>query len=182
MKAVESLQYRVTVGDVAAKAGLNVEVAQQGLLALASETQAHLEVSNSGEIAYEFDKNFRGVLRNKYWQIRMKALLAKIWQVVFYLIRLSFGLFLLLSIALIFIAIFALMVAASSQGGNSRDDRDGGGFGGGFGFGFRRLISFIYLTLTMGGGDRATPIDLQTVAALAAHTVAHIKGAASSTF
>ncbi|MEM8502551.1 MAG: hypothetical protein AAF716_05295, partial [Cyanobacteria bacterium P01_D01_bin.1] len=59
MQAVESLNYRVTVGDVATKAGLNVEVAQQGLLALASETQGHMQVSDSGEIAYEFSKNFR---------------------------------------------------------------------------------------------------------------------------
>ncbi|MGB7087781.1 MAG: hypothetical protein WBD47_19645 [Phormidesmis sp.] len=130
MAAVESLKYRVTVGDVAAQSGLNVELAQQGLLALASETQAHLQVSEAGEIAYEFPKNFRGVLRNKYWQLRLQETLAKIWQVVFYIIRLSFGLMLLLSIALIFIAIFALMVAASSQGGGGgdRNDRRGGGF------------------------------------------------------
>lgn len=130
MKAVESLKYRVTVGDVAAQAGLNVDVAQQGLLALASETQAHLQVSNAGEIAYEFPKNFRGVLRNKYWQLRFQALLDQVWQVVFYIIRLSFGIMLLLSIALIFIAIFALMIAASSQGGggNNNNDRRGGGF------------------------------------------------------
>ncbi|MEL6815380.1 MAG: hypothetical protein AAFP03_11270 [Cyanobacteria bacterium J06598_3] len=134
MKAVESLKYRVTVGDVATRAGLNVEIAQQGLLALASETQAHLQVSDAGEIAYEFPKNFRGVLRNKYWQLRVQALLSKVWQVVFYLIRLSFGIMLLLSIAVIFIAIAALMIAASSQGGGggNRDNRRGGG---GFGFG-----------------------------------------------
>lgn len=35
MQAVESLKYRVTVGEVAANAGLNVEMAQQGLLVLA---------------------------------------------------------------------------------------------------------------------------------------------------
>ncbi|MEL7224071.1 MAG: hypothetical protein AAGL17_04205 [Cyanobacteria bacterium J06576_12] len=51
MQAVEALKYRVTVGEVAANSGLNVEVAQQGLLALASETQGHMQVSESGEIA-----------------------------------------------------------------------------------------------------------------------------------
>ncbi|MGB3299540.1 MAG: hypothetical protein WBA76_14850 [Phormidesmis sp.] len=127
MKAVESLKYRVTVGDVAAQAGLNVETAQQGLLALASETQGHLQVSEAGEIAYEFPKNFRSVLRNKYWQLRFQAIAAKIWQVVFYIIRISFGIILMLSIAVIFIAIFALTIAASSQGGGDRDDRGGGG-------------------------------------------------------
>ncbi|MEL6602692.1 MAG: hypothetical protein AAFP20_05630 [Cyanobacteria bacterium J06614_10] len=129
MQAVETLDYRVTVGDVAARAGLNVEVAQQGLLALASETQGHMQVSDSGEIAYEFPRNFRGALRNKYWQLRVQEALSKIWQVVFYLIRLSFGIMLLVSMAIIAIAIIALMIAASSQGGGgNRDDRRGGGF------------------------------------------------------
>lgn len=134
MQAVESLDYRVTVGDVAARAGLNVEIAQQGLLALASETQGHMQVSDTGEIAYEFPRNFQGILRNKYWQLRFRETLSRIWQVVFYIIRLSFGVMLLVSIAIIFIAIFALMIAASSQGGGDRDNRRGGGFGGGFFF------------------------------------------------
>lgn len=146
MKAVESLSYRVTVGDVAAQAGLNVEVAQQGLLALASETQGHLQVSETGEIAYEFPKNFRGVLRNKYWQLRLQEIAAKVWQVVFYGIRLSFGILLMLSIVVIFVAIFALTIALNSQGGGNSDDRDGG-FGGGFmisPFNFFYLFDFNY--------------------------------------
>ena len=117
MQAVEALDYRVTVGDVAARAGLNIATAQQGLLTLASETQGHMQVSDTGEIAYEFPRNFQGILRNKYWQLRFRETLSKIWQVVFYIIRLSFGVMLLVSIAIIFIAIFALMIAASSQGG-----------------------------------------------------------------
>jgi hypothetical protein len=146
MQAVEALKYRVTVGDVAARAGLNVEVAQQGLLALASETQAHLQVSEAGEIAYEFPKNFRAALRNKYWQLRFQEIVAKVWQVVFYLIRVSFGIVLMLSIAVIFIAIFILTLVVSSQGGGNSDDRDGG-MGGGFmisPFNFFYLFDFDY--------------------------------------
>ncbi|MGC1309251.1 MAG: hypothetical protein WA885_18680 [Phormidesmis sp.] len=146
MQAVESLDYRATVGDVAARAGLNIEVAQQGLLALASETQGHMQVSDEGEIAYEFSKNFRSVLRNKYWQLQLQETLAKIWQVVFYIIRVSFGVVLMVSIALIFVAIFALMIAAQSQGGSGdRDDRRGGGFGFGISpFNFFYLFDFNY--------------------------------------
>ena len=126
MQAVESLNYRVTVGDVAAQAGLDVQVAQQGLLALASETQGHMQVSEAGEIAYEFPRNFKSILRNKYWQLRMQETLSKVWQVAFYLIRVSFGVVLVTSIVIIWVAIFALMIAASSQGGGSRDRRGGG--------------------------------------------------------
>ncbi|MEO0769983.1 MAG: hypothetical protein AAFY72_11215 [Cyanobacteria bacterium J06649_4] len=108
MQAVESLGYRVTVGDVASRAGLNVEVAQQGVLALASETQANMQVAESGDVAYVFPRNFRGVLRNKYWQLRFQEMLSKIWQVVFYVVRVSFGIMLLVSIAIIAIAISAI--------------------------------------------------------------------------
>ena len=151
MQAVESQGYRVTVGDVAAKAGLNVEIAQQGLLALASETQAHMQVSDSGEIAYEFPRNFRSVLRNKYWQLQVQAALTKVWEVLFYIVRISFGIMLMLSIALIFIAIFALTIAAQSQGGGDRDNRGGGGF-------YISPFNFFYLfDFNYGRGRRRYP-------------------------
>ncbi|NJM96466.1 MAG: hypothetical protein HC800_03980, partial [Phormidesmis sp. RL_2_1] len=153
MQAVESLHYRVTVGDVAARAGLNVEVAQQGLLALASQAQGHMQVSDTGEIAYEFPRNFRGVLRNKYWQLRFQEMAAKVWQVVFYLIRVSFGVVLLVSIAIIAIAIIALMVAMSSQGGGDRDDRRDGGFS----FGFSPFNFFYLFDFNYGRGRRRYP-------------------------
>jgi cytochrome c biogenesis protein CcdA len=128
MTAVESLDYRVTVGDVAAKAGLNLEVAQQGLIALAADTQAHLQVSEAGEIAYEFPNNFRTILRNRYWRLRLQETWQKIWRVLFYLIRISFGILLILSIVLIVAAIVALTIAAnSSRDDNNRSSRSGGG-------------------------------------------------------
>ncbi len=154
MQAVEALKYRVTVGDVAARAGLNVEVAQQGLLALASETQGHMEVSDSGEIAYEFSRNFRSVLRNKYWQIRAQAMLSKVGQVAFYIVRISFGIMLMVSMLIIAIAIFALFIAMSSQsGGNSRDDRRGGGMS----FGFSPFNIIYLFDFNYGRGRRRYP-------------------------
>ncbi|PZO21182.1 MAG: hypothetical protein DCF25_05460 [Leptolyngbya foveolarum] len=152
MQAVEALDYRVTVGDVAAKAGLNVEIAQQGLLALASETQGHMQVSDSGEIAYEFSRNFRGVLRNKYWQLRLQAILSKVWNVLFYIIRISFGIILMVLVAAVFLAIFALTIAAQSQGGgDNRDNRGGGGF-------YISPFNFFYLfNFNYGRGGRRNP-------------------------
>jgi hypothetical protein len=128
-KAVERLDYRVTVGDVAAAAGLPIHEAQQGLLALASDVQAHLQVSEAGEIAYVFPKNIRGILFNKYWRLRLQATWERIWRVLFYLIRISFGILLILSLVLIVVAITILVVAASSS--RQDDDRGGGDFGGG---------------------------------------------------
>ncbi|MEM6437562.1 MAG: hypothetical protein AAF773_27455 [Cyanobacteria bacterium P01_D01_bin.115] len=130
MEAVESLDYRVTVGDVAAKSGLELAVAQQQLNALAADTLAHLQVSEAGEIAYEFPKGFRAILRNKYWRLRWQQTWEKIWGVLFYLIRISFGVLLILSILLIMVAIAIILIALSAS--QRDDDRGGGGgFGGG---------------------------------------------------
>jgi hypothetical protein len=126
MQAVEQLGYRATVGDVAAQAGLNVAVAQQGLLALASEAKGHLQVAESGEVVYQFPQDFRDVLRNKYLWLQIQEWLGKAWGIVFYLIRISFGVALILSIALIAIALVAIAIAASA--GRDGDSDDGGGF------------------------------------------------------
>lgn len=133
MKAVEQLDYRVTVGDVAARAGLNVNLAEQGLLALASEAGGHLQVAESGDIAYLFPKNFRSVLRNKFLRLRLREWWDKVWRVLFYLIRISFGIILLLSIVLIFVAIAIIVISINSSSdndnsGGSRHSSGGGGF------------------------------------------------------
>ncbi len=122
VKSIEKLDYRVTVGDVAAEAGLELNLAQQGLLALASDAGGHLQVAESGDVVYLFPKNFRSILRNKYWQLRWQQWWSKVWQVLFYLIRISFGIILIASIALMLIAIVIIIIAI-----NSSDDREGGG-------------------------------------------------------
>lgn len=127
VQAVEQLGYRVTVGDVAAQIGLDVGQAQQGLLALASDVGGHMQVANSGEIAYQFPQNLRGVLRNKYWRLRLQEWWQKIWKVLFYLIRISFGIVLLVSIVLVFLTI-AIIITATNRDGDDRGDRGGGGF------------------------------------------------------
>jgi hypothetical protein len=127
VQAVEQLGYRVTVGDVAAQVGLDVSRAQQGLLALASDVGGHMQVAQSGEIAYQFPQNLRGVLRNKYWRLRLQEWWQKVWKVLFYIIRISFGVVLLVSIALIFVAI-AIILTTINRDGDDRGDRGGGGF------------------------------------------------------
>ncbi len=134
MKAVENLNYRVTVGDVAATAGLDVQYAERGLLALASEAGGHLQVAESGDIAYLFPKDFQGILRNKYLRLKLQEWWQKVWRVLFYLIRISFGLLLLISIVLIFVTIAIIVISTNSdRNGNSSGGRRSSG-GGGFGF------------------------------------------------
>jgi hypothetical protein len=135
MQAVEQLGYRVTVGDVAAKAGLDVNFAQRELLTLASEAGGNLQVAESGDIAYLFPNNFRDILRNKFLRLQLQEWWQKIWRVLFYLIRISFGIVLVASILLIFVAITLLLSNSdSNNGGGGGEGGGGGGRGGGFFF------------------------------------------------
>ncbi len=129
MRAVEHLGYRVTVGDVATQAGLNVNMTEAGLLALASDAGGHLQVAETGEIVYLFPKNFRSILNNKFLRLRLKEWWEKIWKVLFYLIRISFGIILIASIVLIFVAIAAIMIAASASRDDDSGSHDSGGGG-----------------------------------------------------
>lgn len=129
MTAVEQLDYRVTAGDVAARIGIDVRLAEHALLALASDTQGHLQVADTGDVVYLFPRSFRTILRNKYLRLRLQGWWNKLWRVLFYLIRISFGILLLLSILLIFAAILIITIAASSNNSDndSRDNDSGGG-------------------------------------------------------
>ncbi|PSB08260.1 hypothetical protein C7B76_26715, partial [filamentous cyanobacterium CCP2] len=127
MEAVEKLNYRVTIGDVAAQSGLDIKVAERDLLELASEAGGHLQVAESGDIAYLFPRNFRGVLRNKYLRLRIQDWWNKVWEALFYIIRVSFGILLIVSIVLIFVTILVILMSM-----NSRNDSGGrGSYGGG---------------------------------------------------
>ena len=123
INAVEQLDYRVTVGDVATKAGLNVATVEQGLLAIATAAGGHMQVAETGDLVYLFPKNLRGVLRSRSLKLRLQETWQKIWRVLFYIIRISFGTVLIASIVLIFLTIVAITIAAS----NNRDEDDRGG-------------------------------------------------------
>ncbi len=141
LNAIEKLNYRVTVGDVATETGFKVQQAQQGVVALASDVGGHLQVSESGDITYLFPKNLRGILRNKYLRLRLQEWWQKIWRVLFYLIRISFGIILIASIILMAIAIFVIVI-----GFQMSSDEDSGGdddFGGGGGFSLNIFPMFL---------------------------------------
>jgi hypothetical protein len=131
---VEKLNYRVTIGDVAAQSGLDLNTAQREVLAIASETGGNIQVAESGEIAYKFAPNFRQVLVSRSFWLQVKENLKGVWKWVFLGIRFSFGILLIVSIAIVVIGIIAATIALNqSRSDNDRDDRrsDRGG-GGGF--------------------------------------------------
>ncbi|WP_019500960.1 hypothetical protein [Pseudanabaena sp. PCC 6802] len=140
MKAVEKLNYRVTVGDVAAHSGLSLATASIQLMSLATDSGGHLQVSQSGDLAYVFSRNFRNILLNRSFKLRMQAWLQSAWKWAFFLIRISFGIVLIISIAIVVIAIIIALIAlqnsnnsdssssSSSSSDRSYDSRGGGVF------------------------------------------------------
>ncbi len=67
----------MTVGDVAAKAGLAVSQASSALNALAADTGATLRVSDSGDLLYVFQPGVRAALAAKSWRLRLAQALDK---------------------------------------------------------------------------------------------------------
>lgn len=137
MEAVEKLNYRVTIGDVAAQSGLDLNTAQREILALASETGGNIQVAESGEVAYKFAPDFRQILVSRSFWLQVKESLKGVWKWVFYAIRISFGILLIVSILIVVLGIIAATIALNSQkSGNDRDDRRSDNRGGGGGFFF----------------------------------------------
>eukprot|EP00854_Cymbomonas_tetramitiformis_P032153 gene32153-40670_t len=69
---VEALE---ELGEVASKAGLKVTEVEEGLVALAADTLATLEVSEAGEVLYTFPDDVTGTLRNKSFRLRIEPVL-----------------------------------------------------------------------------------------------------------
>jgi hypothetical protein len=121
IKAVEKLNYRVTVGDVAAQSGLSLATASIQLMSLATDSGGHLQVAQSGDIAYVFSRNFRNILLNRSFKLRLQAWLQAVWKWVFFLIRISFGIVLIVSIVIVVIAIIVALIALQSANSSDRD-------------------------------------------------------------
>ena len=130
MTAVDRLQYRATVGDVATQSGLNVAIAEQGVLALAAQTGAQMQVTESGDIAYTFPKNFRSTLQARYWQLRLQAWWDGISGTLFWIVRVMFGCSLFVVLFAILAVGFVMITTMNSNDDNSSDS--GGGSGGGW--------------------------------------------------
>ncbi len=119
LQAIDKLGKRVTAADVATATGTSITQAQRQLSTLAQLTSGTLEVSNEGSLVYAFSNGYRGTLSARSGRRRLQETWATVSPVLFYMARLSFGVALIASIALIFTAIIALQSTSSN-----RDDRD----------------------------------------------------------
>ncbi len=123
IKAIRQLGRRVTVADVAAKTGLSLHGVTAQLNSIASETRGDLQVSTSGDIAYCFPIGFQ----NTYIATGIKRAFqqagATLFRVGFYLLRVSFGIMLIVS--LVTIVVLAFIVLTAMQRGSDSDSGSG---------------------------------------------------------
>lgn len=138
LEAIRALGLKVAPADVAAATDLPVLVAAQELNRVASDTNAHLVVSDAGNITYVFDPRFEqsyaltGPKNALRWvgRVASNALItvAKLaFLAAFFILRMSFGILLIASVVVIIaVAIIALV---RLFGGGSGDG--GGGDAGG---------------------------------------------------
>lgn len=142
MDAVDSCGGRVTIGDVASKAGLKLNEAERALQALAADTGGFLEVSDEGDVLYVFTRDYRPKLAAKSFRMKIEPLLEKSKAAAEYVIRVSFGTALIASIVLVYTTIIALLSSRSDE--DNRGRRGGRSYDSGFTFFFRPSDLFWY--------------------------------------
>ncbi|KAL2336480.1 hypothetical protein Fmac_010926 [Flemingia macrophylla] len=143
MEAVDACGRRVTVGDVASRAGLNLNQAQKALQALATDADGFLEVSQDGDVLYVFPKDYRSRLGAKSFRIKAEPVFEKAKAAGEYLIRVSFGTALIASIVIVYTTIIALVTSSRSDEDN-RGRRGGRSYDSGVTFYFNPVDLFWY--------------------------------------
>ncbi|KAF2307628.1 hypothetical protein GH714_030360 [Hevea brasiliensis] len=142
MEAVDACGGRVTIGDVASRAGLNLNQAQKALQAVAADTDGFLEVSDEGDVLYVFPKDYRSKLTAKSFRMKVEPLFDKAKATAEYLIRVSFGTALIASIVIVYTTIIALLSSRSEE--DHRGRRGGRSYDSGFTFYFSPTDLFWY--------------------------------------
>lgn len=121
IKAIKDLSNRVTVADVVATTGLSLDQVTEELNSVAAQSQATLDVTNVGEVFYNFPPNFAMA----YYAQGAKRALLNIWNgifnALFFLFRISFGITLLLSFLFIFGTILLVQTVIAAGMGASQD-------------------------------------------------------------
>ncbi|KAG7373337.1 hypothetical protein IV203_034061 [Nitzschia inconspicua] len=131
---VEAKSDKIVASDVATRAGVSLSQARKDLTTLASLSRGDVSVSADGELIYEFPSNLQSVLSSNSAKYKALQTFEKAWPRIFWGIRVSFGVALVASVALIFSTILVLQTSSNSDDDRRRDDRRGGmSFGGGFG-------------------------------------------------
>ncbi len=121
IKSIADLGNRVTAADVASKTGLSLSVTSSLLNQIAAEAGGHLEVSQAGDIAYKFKNTFQSAYLATGLRALISMIFARTGAVIFYILKISFGLFLLLSLVNV-VSTIKILAMLSKQFCSERDD------------------------------------------------------------
>jgi hypothetical protein len=122
LKAIADCGSSATAADVAAAAGLDISEARRQLLVLARLVGAELQVSDDGELLFVFDRP--GTLRRSLRASSLRQRASDAWDGVsppiFWLLRASFGIGLIASLAMVTTAIAVLTSSKDDSSSSSR--------------------------------------------------------------
>jgi hypothetical protein len=121
IKAINELGRKVSVADVATKTGLPLVVATSQLNQVAADTKGHLQVSTAGDITYQFDYGFQSAYLAKGIERALRNFFQSLFRAGFFLLRISFGIMLILSLVII-VAVFFIVMQSLSRGNDSDSD------------------------------------------------------------
>ncbi|MBX9568833.1 MAG: hypothetical protein K2X77_08050 [Candidatus Obscuribacterales bacterium] len=123
-KSIGDLGRRVTAADVATKTGLPVLVVSEALNQIASETGGHLAVSTTGDVVYSFAPGFSNTYLTRGVARFFERFLEELFKILYYMVKISFGIMLVLSLAIIIITIMILFFSQKSSGNRRSDDEE----------------------------------------------------------
>ncbi len=112
---------RCSVGEAAAGTGLALQEVEQGLLALVAEAPGRLQVADDGTLLFVFPPALRARLLARSGRRRLRALLQGVLRFAARVIRLSFGVVLVLVTTLVVVCLLVLLLVrliASDKGGD----------------------------------------------------------------
>jgi hypothetical protein len=100
-----------TTADVAIGTGMPMDAIEPRLLSLAVASGAQLRVADDGNVTYVFPAQLRRLLLARSWRLRLAACLRKVWSLLFWVIRCSFGVVLVVLVVLISLLVLLLGLA-----------------------------------------------------------------------
>lgn len=123
IKGIRKLKLRVSPPELAAQTNLSINKASYWLNKIAGETHGQLEVAAEGTIYYKFAGNFTDAYLKRGVFKALLVIGSVLFQVLYWIVRMSFGVALILSLLVIAIICLALILMALSA---TNSDSDGG--------------------------------------------------------
>jgi hypothetical protein len=133
IKAIKELGRRVTVSDVAAKTGLPLLATTRALNGVAADCRGTIQVTKEGNLVYAFSPAFDAAYLKTGIALFFTEAAQQLFKLAYFLLRISFGVTLIVSAVTVAILIVVAVVAILSK------NDSGGDSGGGFDFDFGGL-------------------------------------------